>query len=97
VYAKSPTPDDKDAETLKRLGREYGVYPVERVGSTWSKTAQIGMEFIAAVMVCVAIGWWLDGQLGTSPWLVIGGTGLGFAAGLWLMVKASKRSFKDSK
>jgi len=97
VNPKSPTPDDKDAETLRRLGRDYGVHPVERVGSKWSATAGIGLDFVASVMVCTAIGWWLDRQFETSPWLVISGTGIGFAVGLWLMVKAANRSFKDKK
>ena len=60
----------------------------------WYSLAGIGFEFIAAVLFCGGIGWWLDRTLVTSPWLTIVGSGLGFAIGLWLMVKAANRAFK---
>ncbi len=61
----------------------------------WYALAGVGFEFIAAILVCGGIGWWLDGRFGTKPWLLIAGAGLGFAVGLWLMVQAANRSFKD--
>ncbi len=60
----------------------------------WYSLAGVGFEFIAAVLACGGIGWWLDRSLATSPWFTLGGGGLGFAVGLWLMVKAANRSFK---
>ena len=60
----------------------------------WHKMAGIGVEFIAAVGVFAALGWWLDGKFGTSPWLLIAGCGLGFAGGLWNMVKAANRMMR---
>ena len=60
----------------------------------WYKMAGIGFEFIAAIALFGGIGWFLDRQFGTSPWLLIAGFGLGFAAGLSLMYKAARKSFK---
>lgn len=63
--------------------------------SSWSRLAGIGFEFIAAVLMFGGLGWWLDSKWATSPWLLIVGIGLGFAVGLWLMIKAARRTFKD--
>ena len=60
----------------------------------WYKMAGIGFEFVAAIAVFGGVGYFLDGRLGTSPWLLIVGFGLGFASGLWLMYKAARNSFK---
>ncbi|MDR3448846.1 MAG: AtpZ/AtpI family protein [Alphaproteobacteria bacterium] len=42
----------------------------------------IGFEFGGAIAVCALIGAGLDHWLGTSPWCLIGGAGLGFVAGM---------------
>ena len=56
--------------------------------------AGVGTEFVAAIGIFGAVGWFLDRWLGSSPWLLITGFGLGFAVGLWLMYKAARSSFK---
>ena len=56
--------------------------------------ATIGFEFIAAVMLPGALGWWLDTKLNSSPWLMIVGGVFGFAAGLWLMLRQAKQAMK---
>jgi F0F1-type ATP synthase assembly protein I len=63
--------------------------------SSWGKLAGIGFEFVAALLMFGGLGWWLDGRWGTGPWLLIVGCGLGFAVGLWLMINAAKRTFRD--
>ena len=59
----------------------------------WYRMAGVGTEFIAAVAVFGGVGWFLDRWLGSSPWLLLIGCGLGFAAGLWLMYKAARKTF----
>jgi ATP synthase protein I len=81
-------------------GTRSGSAPTSRGGgredtSGWYRLAGIGFEFIAAVCGLGAIGWWLDRQFGTGPWLLIVGFGLGFATGLFLMVRAANRMFRD--
>lgn len=61
----------------------------------WFRYTGIGFEFIAAVLVCTAIGFGLDRWLGWSPWGLLGGVGIGFALGLFQLVRAAKRIFHD--
>lgn len=57
--------------------------------------AGVGFEFVAAILIFGGIGYWLDGLAGTGPWLMVVGFGLGFGVGLWLLVKAAARTFRD--
>lgn len=63
--------------------------------SNWGKLAGIGFEFVAAILIFGGLGYWLDGRWKTSPWLLIVGCGLGFTMGLYLMIKAANRTFRD--
>ena len=47
----------------------------------------LGLQFAATVGVFALAGRWLDGRVGTSPWLLIGGVFAGFALGLYSMTK----------
>ena len=42
----------------------------------------IGMSFVFALAIGFGAGYWLDGVLGTKPWLAFIGFFLGFAAGV---------------
>jgi ATP synthase protein I len=53
--------------------------------STWQLIGQlssIGMSFVFALVIGFAAGYWLDGVLGTKPWLSFIGFFVGFAAGV---------------
>jgi ATP synthase protein I len=67
----------------------------DREDQQWFRMVGIGFEFIAAVLVFAALGWWLDGRLGTEPWLMVAGVALGFGVGLWLMIQAAMKTFHD--
>ena len=41
----------------------------------------VGVELIAPILVGLWLGWKADAWLGTGPWLLLGGTVLGMAAG----------------
>jgi len=69
--------------------------PDSRQAQQWHQLAGVGIEFIVAVMLFGAIGWWVDGKLNTRPWLMLVGGLVGFAVGLWLMLRTAFRSFKD--
>ena len=60
----------------------------------WHRLAGLGVEFIAAVGLFGLAGYWLDRKFGTKPWLLIAGIGIGFAAGLYQMVRAANRMFR---
>ena len=42
----------------------------------------IGLSFVFALVIGFGAGYWLDGVLGTKPWLSFVGFFLGFAAGV---------------
>lgn len=41
----------------------------------------IGLTFAVAILACLFLGRWLDGMLGTYPWLMIIGAALGLTLG----------------
>ena len=48
--------------------------------------AGVGLQFAGTFLVAGALGWWLDGKLGTSPWLLLVGIFLGAAGGFTSLV-----------
>ena len=69
--------------------------------STWKalgELSSIGMALVAATVVGLGGGYYLDRWLGTAPWLMLVGLGLGIAAGfvnLFRSVKRAEREFDD--
>ena len=61
----------------------------------WHRLAGVGIEFIVAVVLFGFIGRFADRKLGTDPWLMVVGFGLGFATGLYLMLREANRSFRN--
>jgi F0F1-type ATP synthase assembly protein I len=62
--------------------------------SGWWRMTGLGVEFMVAVAVFGVVGWWADGRLGTQPWLTLVGVGLGFAVGLWIIIREAMKSFR---
>ena len=54
----------------------------------------VGLEFAIAICLCGGVGYWLDRTFNTLPWLLLAGLAVGFAAGLFLLVRAGRESFK---
>jgi ATP synthase protein I len=71
--------------------------------SSWKALAElssIGMTLVLATVIGLAGGYFLDRWLGTSPWLILIGLGLGIAAGfvnLFRSVKRAERNADDAK
>jgi F0F1-type ATP synthase assembly protein I len=42
-------------------------------------------------VIPAGIGYWLDGRWGTSPWLLIAGTVIGFVSMMWELIKFSQK------
>jgi len=53
---------------------------------TYYALAQVGLEMV----VPIVLGWWLDGQLGLAPCLLILGVIFGFVLGIWHLVILSR-------
>ena len=49
----------------------------------------MGIEFTGAVLVAAFLGWGVDHFAGTSPWGLMAGFVLGFATGVYSLIKAS--------
>lgn len=67
----------------------------ERERTRWLRFAGVSLEFIAAVVVCGAIGYGLDRWLGLSPWMSLAGFGMGFVVGLMQLVRSARKMFHD--
>lgn len=50
--------------------------------------AGLGFQFAATLVAFGALGWWLDGKLGLSPWLLIAGVFLGATGGFLALIRA---------
>ncbi len=58
--------------------------------------AGLGVQFSAVIGVFAWAGWWVDGKLGSAPWLLIVGVFLGFLGGLISLVHKIPSSTKKS-
>jgi len=58
---------------------------------TYGRFTSIGFEFLAAMLLPGALGWWIDGKFGTTPWWMLILGAFGFAAGLYRMLKITKQ------
>ena len=90
--AESDQPPDEDSDSTNPPSFRGNAEPENF--SSWHAMAGIGVEFVVAVGLFVAVGWWLDQKWNTSPWLLITGCGLGFAVGLMQMVRAAQKMMK---
>lgn len=61
---------------------------------TWVGMSGLGFEFVGAMLLPGALGWWLDRRLGTAPWVMLGLGLLGFVVGLRLLMRTVNRSNK---
>lgn len=52
--------------------------------------ATLGLEFATVEVLCTLGGWWLDKRWGSLPWLTLAGAVLGFAWGMYLVVKGAQ-------
>jgi ATP synthase protein I len=65
-------------------------------GEAFARAFRFVAELIVGVGVGGFIGWVLDRQLGTAPWLLVLFVTLGFAAGLMNVIRAAQRAQADA-
>jgi F0F1-type ATP synthase assembly protein I len=61
----------------------------DRVRRQLLSLSGVGMEFLAAVLLCTGVGWWIDSRAGSGPWGTVAGAGFGFVVGLYLLIKSA--------
>jgi ATP synthase protein I len=54
--------------------------------------SSVGLELGLSVVLAVLFGIWLDGKLGTAPWMMLLWLCFGFAAGLRGVLRAVRRA-----
>ena len=84
--AETPASPEPDPSSREEIIRRAGPY------------LGIGSTFLASVGFCTIGGWWLDGWLGTAPWLTVVGALTGVASGFYLFIKivlAAKNENRD--
>lgn len=59
--------------------------------------ASVGIEFSISTLIGLLGGRWLDGKLGTQPWLMIVGLVLGVVAGFRSLLRAARQASEASK
>jgi len=68
-------------------------------GTKWGeqlRLSSIGLVLAISVALGAVGGWWLDGYLGTGPWLTVLGLVLGSAAGFYELIReVNRRSDSD--
>jgi len=86
---QAPEQDLKKLESRLRDARQRNQEPAAKKNdkNQTSRSAlglafRVGVELVSAVAIGVGIGWFLDSQLGTRPWLMLVFIFLGGAAGI---------------
>lgn len=75
--AHEPSPDPTQSSPSGRRKRGRGF----RSASTWLNVSIVGIQFPVAIAIGFFFGRWLDGSLGTTPWLTIVFSLFGITAG----------------
>jgi ATP synthase protein I len=98
------SPEEREAFRRRavEIGKRVGAVkarkaPAEPTGSGLAGSGlalafRFAVELVVGVGVGGFVGWALDRQLGTGPWLLVLGIMLGFAAGLLNVIRAAQRS-----
>lgn len=79
--------DDVDDDTSKAGTPQAPRAPRGPADPQYMKYAGAGLQFALTFLVCGALGWWLDGKLGTTPWLMIAGILLGACGAMYSLVR----------
>ena len=73
----------------KQPSREPGKIPIPF--AKIAKCLAIGLEFTSAIFGSLVLGYLLDLQLNTSPWLSIASAILGFVGAVWRLARNLRR------
>lgn len=55
------------------------------------RLSSVGLELALTVVGSLLLGWWLDGQLGTEPWLAMVGVFFGFGVAFLNLFRTLQR------
>jgi ATP synthase protein I len=91
---EGPPPLDDFTERLDRMRGEHDPGEEKKSGAgsgaAWGRALRASSDLLAGLFVGTLLGFLLDRWLGTSPWLLLVGIGIGFAAGLRNLARSIK-------
>ena len=89
------------ADQQRRPGdRRPGASQQRGATLTVGSFAGLGLQFALTILVFLYLGKWLDGKLGTAPWLLLLGVFIGAAGGFYSLYRAltaSQRRDREPK
>src|SRR5688572_19446281 len=98
-YSKPQMPPSGEYEKLRREAEQLrqlaGASEAKQAARTRSqggsgkclRYAGIGVQFLVMMGLAMLLGWWIDGLLGTRPWLMVAGAVLGMTAAMVFVVR----------
>lgn len=88
---KAPPSLDEFSDRLDAArGEQDGNGEEQGKGAAWGQAMRWSTDLLAGLLVGMGIGYLFDRWLGTSPWLLLVGFGIGFAAGLRNLARSMK-------
>jgi ATP synthase protein I len=85
----SPATGHRKAMTDPASTRTRGMYGALSASS-------VGLELGVSVILGLAIGWFLDREFGTEPWLMLAWLAIGLAAGFRGVLRAVRRADREA-
>ena len=85
-----------DEVKARRNPPQTGEADARARGEAFARAFRFVAELLVGVGVGGFIGWALDRQLGTAPWLLVVFVALGFAAGLTNVIRAAQKAQADA-
>ena len=88
---ESSTPPERAAAIARRRDALLAAARGERTNGDTGSAARLGglgVQFAIAILLFLSLGNWVDHKFGSGPWGVLGGLCVGFASGLYLMLRA---------
>lgn len=85
----APSLDELSAR-IERLRSQSEEPAPKASGAAWGKAMRASSDLLAGLFVGCLLGLGLDRWLETSPWFLLAGIGVGFAAGLRNLARSMK-------
>jgi ATP synthase protein I len=87
----------KKLDALKTRRAPAGGSAAKSPQSAYGPAFKFAAELVVGVVVGGGLGWALDRQLGTAPWLMVVFLIIGFAAGLLNVVRSAQEAQKQNE
>jgi len=93
---ENPPSLDEFSDRLDRMRGSDEPESPRGSGAAWGRAMRVSSELLAGLFVGVLLGVVLDRWLGTAPWFLLAGMGLGFAAGLRNLTRSANQNNEGS-